>query len=283
MFTIIFVVVIVLISLVVVSEIKPLCEYVLIITALLNLYRIQIQPRLIVILTVIFTLLYKNSIITFLHVCKIVIYPILTRKKNDIVLQAHVQSMLSSVMTIKHNFSKLPSTPSIIVVNYPCTYIDCFASMLIPKRISIVMADRCSTKLTWGVLLEDIILRKKKYGNSYEDVKNQIQKAIQKGRSVLAYVTTYTFHTDKRIYIGRVRTGMFRIAQELGVPITPIAFDYVKQNLGRIDNQNFQICVGETFNVTDPVKSSYKVNKFYRTKLSKFMNEKHSFLETESI
>ena len=69
--------------------------------------------------------------------------------------------------------------------------------------------------------------------------------------------------------ISKLRTGLFRIAKELNISITPISIDYINAVYGIIPNQNFRICVGETFKPTEIYNDIYKVRKFFKEKLTR--------------
>ena len=81
---------------------------------------------------------------------------------------------------------------------------------------------------------------------------------------------------NKKVHIGRVRTGLFRIAQQLTVPITPLTIDYTDHTFGFIHSQNFQIRVSKSFYVSNPVLDSVKVRNIFKHNLSRFIKEKYT-------
>lgn len=232
----------------------------------------------IVIGVVFITVFYRNVFFIgyFLKIAVAVLYD--TSSNNDFLCRTRATSMFNKFFNFKHNFGNLPSSPTIFVVNYPTNFFDYFAGILIPKDIAFVMADVWFTRITWGKLMKNVIYRKKKYGNSYDDVKTQMQQMIANGKSVLAYVTTYvTTGSEKhgnKLYTGRVRTGMFRIAQELGVTITPVVMDYIDQGSGVIPAQNFQVHIADSFYVTDPLSDARRTRRLYVKFLRKFTRQK---------
>lgn len=198
----------------------------------------------------------------------------LHRNADNTAIQKLVQKMFSNIFNLKIS-GNIPDEPTIYVANYPCNFIECFTSVLIPQDIAVVMGDNIMTRSTWSLVLSDVIYRKKKYGKSYKDVKKQIIKKIQKGKSVLGYVTTHSLKGNKAIYLGRVRTGLFRIAKELDIKITPIVFDTIDHQYGRILQQNYQIKICDSFKVKDVNKYVLRVKKIYTETLRKFKNEKY--------
>ena len=109
--------------------------------------------------------------------------------------------------------------------------------------------------------------------NSYENTKNEVCNNIKEGRSVFSYVTK-----TPRLgptYIQNIRTGMFKLAKELNVPVTLITIDYIDSTFGMIHSQNFNIEIGDTFMVDDVNESVYIAKKFFKDKMCKFTSEKY--------
>jgi len=175
--------------------------------------------------------------------------------------------ILNGCFTLKHNLHDLPSKPTIYVGNYPCTYLESLSLGLLPNT-TIAIGESSITKGTWGKLLEEVIYRKPK--NAYDDIKQQIATKLASGRSVFAYVTSRGYVGDSQLFSGRVRTGIPRIAKELGVTITPIVFDYISTTLGCITEQDFNIKVGKPMHVDDPIKFSQRLRIYYRDNLKHF-------------
>lgn len=211
---------------------------------------------------------WKNFLFTYylLSIPKFVIID----KKDNYAIQKHVYRMFSNVFNLQISGTRVNKSPTIYVANYPCNFVECFASMLIPDNIAIVMGDNIGTRSTWALFLSDIVYRKKKFGNSYGDVKKQIACKIADNKSILAYTTSHGLKGEKGIYLGRVRTGLFRIAQELGVSITPVVFDTITHDYGRILQQNYQIRICDSFTVSDPEVDALKVKNIFRDTLRTF-------------
>ena len=65
------------------------------------------------------------------------------------------------------------------------------------------------------------------------------------------------------------------ISKELNIPITLVAIDYVDINNGIMYKQNFNIVIGDTFNVENVSESIYKTKKFYKQTMTNFMKNKY--------
>lgn len=240
-----------------------------ILSCFILLLYIRRYPTTIIILLSVFVVYYRNFIIV-----KDLIYLILLHGgvRNTTLFQKSALNFLQNNFNLKHNLNDLPKNPTIYVGNYPCSYIESISLCLIPNT-TIMMAEHINTKYTWGKLLDDIIYRKK-FTSNYDDIKKQISDRIKIGKSVFVYLSMRGVEGHRQIFSGRVRTGILRIAKELGVTVTPIAFDYIKTDNGRIINQEFNIMIGQQKTVDDPVKFSREIRIFYRNNLRKFIKNK---------
>ena len=100
-------------------------------------------------------------------------------------------------------------------------------------------------------------------------LKEKIRKVIV-NHNVFIYVNVH----DSRLHdynIGKMRSGIFYIAHELGIPITPIAFDLINPAIGgALQDQDYHIKVGDTSIVKDPVDSLIETKKFLQTSVREF-------------
>ena len=76
-------------------------------------------------------------------------------------------------------------------------------------------------------------------------------------------------------YISKLRSGMFSIAKELNVSVTPVCVDYIDTYFGAITNQNFRIRVGDTFMIDDTNISIQKTKKFFKETMKEFKKRKY--------
>ncbi len=109
---------------------------------------------------------------------------------------------------------------------------------------------------------EDVYLLKKLSlklkGKDFENIKNKVYEHINNGTSVFAYANHGISGTT-----GRIRTGLFKIAKKLNITITQIAIDNINSLFNCIPYQRFEIRIGETFYVDDPIGDAMKTHRFF--------------------
>jgi 1-acyl-sn-glycerol-3-phosphate acyltransferase len=177
---------------------------------------------------------------------------------NNLTLRDTVYKIYNNFFIIKHNFELIPETPCIIVCNHPVNFFDSIGTILIPKNLVFISASGNSFSNTFrNKLLGDMIYVQKKQP-SYESIKSQVHLKLAEKKFIVAYVSTGK-PTSNGVWFGRVRTGMFRIAKELDVPVVPIIFD--KLNL---DKHHYKIKVYPPIKITEPEKEAYNFQKLLR-------------------
>ena len=185
-----------------------------------------------------------------------------------------VSTMYNNGFTFKHNFDKLPSHHTIFVCNHPYNPIDYTAYKLIPKKVAIV-AGGLHFLAKYLCHKDEYILYNNNKNKNFNMLKDAIAAKIDT-TSVLVFVENYKLLTSSST-IAPLRTGIFSIAQQLGVTVTPLVIDRVDTILGSITKQKFEIVVGETIMVTDPKHDSRTTRKFMvqhkrRLEKNKFLN-----------
>jgi hypothetical protein len=176
-----------------------------------------------------------------------------------------VVDMFSHLFNLQRDFTNLPKENTIFVANYPENYYDCFSTMLIPKNLAIIMENNIANKFIWDSKINKSIFRK---NGDYNFTKNQIENSIKNNFSVLGYCM------KPRRLLTTIRTGLFRIAKELNVSITPVVFDTIIISNFKIIKQNFRIYIGESFYVNEPEKDIKIVKKIFKKKISEFKENK---------
>lgn len=191
-------------------------------------------------------------------------------RKDDTLVREVVEDALSSRFNLIRDFTKFPSTPSILVCNYCYDRMENIACILFPANLAIMMRD--SLKRTTGLhhIVKWPIFTTAK-GN-YENSKKEVNEHMRAGRYIFAYVTKYS--SLKWEYI-TIRSGMFKIAKELGVPVTPVCIDYVDTKFGAITYQNFHMDVGDTFMVQDVGESMQQTKRYFKETMIKFKQGKY--------
>ncbi len=174
------------------------------------------------------------------------------------------------------NFDKLPTNPTIYLVNYPVTILEYALPSILPKPVCMVSSDRAKKLLSLAYEPENFLVFDSRKKNNYENLRELIRERIKK---VSLYV--YVDDMSKRIndnHIGTLRKGMFYIANELGITITPIAMDTIATRHGIIPPQKFEVKVGDTQEVDDPKLTMYNVRKFLLDEKRRFSETKFDFI-----
>ncbi len=246
---------------------------VLILASILILFiRLNIKYKLII-LAVLFYFYRNNFFLTtkaFYNIINQGYIHKVANRKDDTILRKVVRNMYSN-LNLKLNFSKLPNYPSIFVCNYCSDRLENFACILIPKDIAILMRDTLIKISKLHLLIKWPIYVKAK--DSYEETKNQVLDHINAGRSVFSYVSK-----TPRLgptYIQNMRSGMFKIAKELNLPVTPIVIDAIDMKFGSIPYQNFNIEIGDSFYVDDVNEDVINTRKFYTERMKYFQETKY--------
>lgn len=197
-----------------------------------------------------------------------IIYPGYMRN-NDFELSQDMRALLEHTQLFKHNFEHLPDKPSIIVCNYSSDLMEKIFCIAIPKKIAVIMKTHSCVHMFNNAIFGPIIhcpIYINTRDGSYNYIKSEIQKHINNKRYILCYVSIAD--GDNKIYKKRIRSGMFKIAKELNIPVTPVAIGYFDLDfISRMTNKTYEIKVGNTFNITDIDTCVQNINKFFRKNL----------------
>lgn len=167
-------------------------------------------------------------------------------QKSDIIARENIYNVLLSHFDLEENLYTLPKFPTIIVSNYCYDRAENLVPIIMPRPMAFIALDKFVRYTRVDRVLENIIIRSGGDSNSgeYDNMKNKIKDSIRNGKFVFSYVG----RCCKQIgVVSKLRTGMFHIAQELGIGITPVYIDYFKLNQGIIVPQKFRIIVEKTF------------------------------------
>ena len=216
-----------------------------------------------------FLLLYNRNISLFfdfihtIYTC----YKIPDRVDNTIARNL-VIDLFNRNFRLIHNFEKLPKTPTILLANYVKDRVENLACIMLPVDICPMVAEPLKGL---GNLITPIIVRGE--SKQYDEMKKQIKDAHDNGFYVFVYIEKCCSYITKD-HLGPIRNGIFNIAKDLGITVTPIAFDSILYNHGMLKKQNYQICVGDTFKVQNINDSKYKTRRFLRDKIKYFNSTK---------
>lgn len=196
---------------------------------------------------------------------------------TDEKLRKDVRELFDTQFNFIHNFEDLPTYPTMLVTNYVYDRLEHIACIVIPHEIAIVMGKAMIDLANLDKVVNHLVLRPVE-GGSFKKVKQQVGQMYKQGLSIFTYVTKIS---PKVGYISRIRSGMFTIAKDLGIPVTPIAIDYIHTNsVGAIVPQNFRIIVGKTFMVNSVSESRHRARMFLMEQHKYFIKNKFTTRKT---
>ena len=248
----------------------------LLILILISISDINIKLKIFIISIIIFYY-YTNLHFIFFYINVVLKYGYISsvdKRKDNIILYDTCYNMFSNKFRLHLNFNKLPQKPSLIVCNYCHDRFENLALILIPRNIVILIRDVVLKYTKLDKLIKWVIVIKKE--NNYESTKKEIQKHINEGRSVVSYVSKDPYFGPT--HIRNIRSGIFKISKDLNIPITPLAIDYIDNNYGIINYQNFNMKTGNTFYVNDVKQSMTSVKKFFKNSLKSFKKNKYRII-----
>ena len=195
---------------------------------------------------------------------------------DNSMVRSLVTDIFNSNFRFKNNFEKLPGHTTIYVSNYISDRYENISIMTLPVDICPIMAEFFVSKLKFDKILTHVITRKNSSKNNFEEIRNKVRDTLDQNISIFVYVEKESSCVGTEV--GVIRSGMFSIAKELGVTITPICFDRIKYDtFGIIHKQNYRIAVGDSFLVTDIKEAIYKTRVFLREQLREFKRTKYLF------
>ena len=190
-------------------------------------------------------------------------------KTDNHVTRILVTDLFHRYFRIIHNFHKIPKKPTIFLSNYVKDRVENLACVMLP-------VDICPMIAKWLSFLQNFITPVIIRGESkqYDIIKEKIKEMHDKGYYVFVYIEKWCSGiTDERL--GSIRNGIFNIAKDLDVTVTPIAFDRVLYSKYAIlKKQNYQICVGDTFKIDDVQYCKYKTRRFLGDRIKYFSKTK---------
>lgn len=181
------------------------------------------------------------------------------KRNDDTIVRKITNNLFDKYFKYNHNFYKLPSHPTIFIANYVSDRIENISCIMLPARLCIVMGSGFIDNFKFDRIIKHVHGTYKQAGE-YNEVKNALLHKLKEGISIFSY-STRPFIKDR---IGKVRSGMFRIAKELNTTVTPVYFDHIEHSYGVIHEQKYNIVVGDTFKVDDINFGVYRVKKFFK-------------------
>lgn len=193
-----------------------------------------------------------------------------TRKIGSVYLS---QMFFNNCVNLTHNFQMIPKQNTIFLANYPTTVVEYICFKLLPVDVAIVVANGFIGSWTLCFCKSGQFIKLKGGKNNFEGLLEDIKEKI-KNMSIFVYIED---QTRKKKIIGNsiaypLRKGIFEIAYQTGITITPLFIDRVKIRNGLIDKRPFSMVVGETTKVTDTKNSAIQTYKFLNSILKQRRN-----------
>lgn len=160
-----------------------------------------------------------------------------------------------------------PPKPTIYIANYPSDFTEYLLPGIFHPNLTFVIL-KGATKFAEPIFGKDRILSiDLDSTNNFENTKDIIEKRIKKNYSIFSYVEK-TYYSRKNIYtLTEFRSGMFRIAQQLNIPITPVICEHIEYEYGFIGKNKPKIIILEPFYVIDIEKDIFQC----RNKMAKIL------------
>ena len=210
-----------------------------------------------------YIIFYSKSILCLLLTVIVVINGIFT--KNRTLPTNIIKYSYNNFFYFSHNFSKLPKENTIILANHPHNLLDYVAFKMLPMKVAIV-AGGLHFLVSWTCNKDECILYNLYKKKNFDEIKEKIKEKI-KEMPILMFVENHhkiPFNNNGR-RIAKLRTGIFHIAHELNIPITPMVIDRIDSSFGIIHQQPFRMLIGPTFIVEDPDLVRRKTYRFMKT------------------
>ncbi len=131
---------------------------------------------------------------------------------------------------------ELPFGPKIYVANHPSTTDPFLTLFLISEQVCILILGRIFSIPLFGLLLKHsghIPVHENKGTLAYQ----QAKEILLKGRSVVLFIEGTTSPSDGGYH--RPKTGAVRLALETGLPIVPIGFGLIYQNIRHLKSAHW--------------------------------------------
>jgi len=171
---------------------------------------------------------------------------------------------------------KFPDNPTIILCNYPSSYLGYFHNHLlnmlnndIKYCIMVYKGSKIQSKIYKLFFPEENILLFEK-GNKFEETKLKIKEKMMNGYNIISYPEKNFYVRKDKYDISILHSGIFSIAKELNYTITPIVFDHIEHNFGTVSNINYKIYIDYTRKVSDIEFEINNVTKLFKQKLKLF-------------
>ena len=183
----------------------------------------------------------------------------------------HCNYMCNKCLNIKYSGYNIPKDPTIFICNYPANLIEylLYYSCL-NEKCCIVAFKGAKIAHTIEIFFgkNSVVIVGK--GGDFEKTQNAIKDKIKEGYNIMVYNEKNFFNRYNMYHVSKLRTGIFSIAKNLNITVTPIVFDHISNNFGFVTNKKFKIYIGKTEKVQDVEKDVKKLRSLFLRKLRMF-------------
>lgn len=235
---------------------------------------LPITTRILLSICIIITYRKNFSILSGIGitVCKTMSIPKKVKRDDMLLANTITNVYQKNGVRIVNNFKNFPNHPTIILANYVSDRIENPFCILLPRKLSILMQSSFKSINMDGIIHKPVYVSGIGQGNT-KYVSEEVKKTIDEGNDFFCYINNPGYYD----YLLRPKKGMFIIAKEHNISITPVTFDKIDTSFGHIPCQNYFIKVGNTFYVDNITISRNKVIRFYRDSMQEFKKEKYNF------
>ena len=155
--------------------------------------------------------------------------------------------LIFSQFKLTHNLDTLYKKPAIILCNYPALMIEHLVHGMLPEKTCLVVWEGVKTFTSRMVGEENLLYTSK---NCFEKLYKDIKIKIKKGYYIVAYPEKKWTERKNWYDVCQLRTGMFRIAQKLNIPVIPMAIDHMRMTI-HMDTYHYRVKLGKPLLVDD--------------------------------
>jgi len=239
----------------------------IIILVIVAILPVSKRTRTIILATLVFSM-YKSILIAqklIELVCKIII------GQGHISYRNIAGGIFKNNFRFHANFEDIPSKPSILVTTYPVTLLEYLVPVLIPGSTCLLASGSAKKWMSMVYPDTECCYIPTKKGGRYSAVKEIVKERLKD-----SHVIIYVENKERRYgrSVGNLWKGAFNMAKDLGVTVTPLVIDNVYEDNCSIPEQNFNVYVGSSFQVLDPMSTLIQVRTLMREKKEYFKRNK---------
>jgi hypothetical protein len=199
--------------------------------------------------------IYWRNIDLLLGICSELYQP----SDNMALCRANGYEVLSRHFIPKHNFENISNEPTIFICNYAQDRFENALIMFIPRALTIITSEQFKNYTGVDAIFPTIPMPAS--GGGFTELEKRIRKAVGEGQSILCYSQKPLFIEGQNY--GKIRSGIFHIAQSIGLTITPLYIHSIKSHAGSIYKQTIELVADTPRKVKNPAQAISQVKSFF--------------------